>query len=101
MGELSFSYAQILPLLLSTRQCQSDRCDATPGETGFAKVVCDDFLVFIELGAQFAPATHGYGPNAMSNGWEPTFGTVVSTVSDAISITLTVVVLQLDTYTFV
>ena len=43
----------------------------------------------------------GYGPNAMSNGCEPTFGTVAVTVSDAISITLTVVVLQLDTYTFV
>src|SRR5215813_1707822 len=42
-----------------------------------------------------------YGPNAKSNGCEPTLGTVAMTVSDAISITVTVVSLALDTYTFV
>ncbi len=43
----------------------------------------------------------GYGPNAMSNGCEPTPGMVAKTVSDGISITVTVVSLALDTYSFV
>ena len=43
----------------------------------------------------------GYGPNAMSKGCEPTSGIVAETVSDGISITVTVVSLALDTYSFI
>ena len=43
----------------------------------------------------------GYGPNAMSNGCEPTLGIVVETVNEGISMTVTVVSLALDTYSFV
>ena len=43
----------------------------------------------------------GYGPNVMSNGCIPTLAIVAATVSDEILMTVTVVLLVSDTYSFV
>ena len=43
----------------------------------------------------------GYGPNVMSNGCIPTLAIVAATVSDGILMTVTVVLLVSDTYSFV
>ena len=43
----------------------------------------------------------GYGPNAMSKGCVPTLEIIVETVSDGMLMTVTVVDLVSDTYSFV
>jgi hypothetical protein len=46
-------------------------------------------------------SSQGYGPNVMSKGCIPTSGIIARTVSEAMSITVTVVDLVSDTYNFV